>query len=152
MTMGIRWQVAVVAAYGLIAAAWAYAGQRQIDLSTAAYDLTHDTFAVISFVLVSILTGLAVGRLWVLLALLGPLLTLGCMQATGYISPWHDGAEPLTSFSGIASLAWLTILLLAGVGLSRMVPGFGSATLDRKDRHAKAKQHETTDQDQSTDA
>jgi hypothetical protein len=152
MTIGSGWRVGIIAAYGLLAAVWAYAEQRQSDLPAAAYELTHNTFALLAFVLLAVLTGFAVGRLWALLSLLGPLLTLGFMQAAGYVSPWHDGAEPLTSLPSIVQLTWLAMLLLAGVGLSRMVRGSGSATPDREGGNADADQHQTADQDQSPGA
>jgi hypothetical protein len=66
--------------------------------------------------------GFGVGRWWVVLALIGSLLTLGCLQATGFVSDWNDGNSPL-SFPTIAQMFWLALLLLSGVGLRRLLDG-----------------------------
>jgi hypothetical protein len=111
-------RVALVVGYGACSAAWAYADQKQIDLySQGIYDFLHSTVISVGFLLLlPVFVGWLVGRPWVLAALIGPLATLGYMQATGYVSPWHDGSPPL----GVPSLVILFLsggLLLLGVVL-----------------------------------
>jgi hypothetical protein len=111
-------RAALVIAYGTCSAAWAYADQKQIDLySQGVCDFLHSmAFSVGFFLLLPVFVGWLVGRLWVLAALIGPLATLGYLQVTGYVSPWHDGASPL----GVPSLVILSLsggLLLLGVVL-----------------------------------
>jgi hypothetical protein len=111
-------RAALVIGYGTCSAAWFYADQKQIDLySQGVYDFLHGTaFSVGFLLLLPILVGWLVGRPWVLAALIGPLATLGYLQVTGYVSPWHDGSPPL----GIPSLSGLFlsgVLLLFGVVL-----------------------------------
>lgn len=108
----------LVIGYGACWAAWVYADQKQIDLySQGVYDFLHSMgFTVGAFFLLPTLVGCLVGRIWVLAALIGPLATLGYLQVTGYISPWHDGSPPL----GVPSLIILSLsggLLLLGVAL-----------------------------------
>lgn len=64
--------------------------------------------------------GFFVRRSWVLLALVGPLLSLGYLQATGCISPGDDGADPLLSPPGISTFIWFGLLLLLGVWLGNV--------------------------------
>lgn len=136
-----RARAGIAAAYGLLAAAWVYAEQRQIDLSQTAYDFTSETPAILVFFFLAVVTGFAVGRFWALLALLGPIMTLGAMQATGYVSPWHDGSEPLTSLPSIARLVWLALMILVGIGLSFFARNLGSSSLDGNRDQAESQQH-----------
>jgi hypothetical protein len=111
-------RVALVVGYGACSAAWAYADQKQIDLySQGVYDFLHSPVISVGFLLLlPVFVGWLIGRLWVLVALIGPLSTLGYLQATGYVSPWHDGSPPL----GVPSLVILSLsggLLLLGVVL-----------------------------------
>lgn len=117
----MNFRIAVVVAYGLLVGAWAYLDHRQIDISTNAYDLSHGLPGTLVFLLLTVLTGVVVGRLWALLALLGPLVSLGYLQASGYTSPWHDGAAPLVSIQSTALFVWISLLLLIGVSLSRAI-------------------------------
>ena len=107
-------------AYALLLGAWYYSEQKQGDLySQGVYDFLHSTGFGIAFVVAGLLVGFAVGRWWVVAALLGPLLTLGYLQVTGYVSPWHDGASPL-SIPTIAQMFWSALFLVMGVGLRRL--------------------------------
>ena len=106
-------------AYALLAGAWAYVDQRQIDFSETAYEVLNGTVGTIAVLLAAVLTGWFVGRTWVLLALLGPLAFLGYLQVTDYVSPWHDGNQPLVSLPSAALFVWLAVLLLIGIGIAR---------------------------------
>jgi hypothetical protein len=111
-------RAALAIGYGACSAAWAYADQKQIDLySQGVYSFLHSTVISVGFLLLlPVFVGWMVGHFWVLAALIGPVATLGYLQATGYVSPWHDGSPPL----GVPSLVILSLsggLLLLGVVL-----------------------------------
>lgn len=114
----MRVRLALTAVYGALLGTWFYADQKQIDLySQGVYDVLHSTAFGFTFALAfPILVGWLVGRWWVLGALIGPLASLGYLQASGYVSPWHDGAPPL-GFPGWFGLFFLGALLLLGVGI-----------------------------------
>ncbi len=71
----------------------------------------------LAFLGLALLIGFLVRRVWVLLALVGPLLSLGYLQVSGYISPWHDGTDPLLSPPGVSLFFWFGILLSIGIGI-----------------------------------
>ncbi len=124
-------RAALVIGYSAYWAAWAYSDQKQIDLyPQGLYVFLHSMgFTVSFFFLLPILVGWLVGRIWVLAALIGPLATLGYLQVTGYVSPWHDGSPPL----GVPSLFILSLsggLLLLGVALR---VGSGPRRVDPED-------------------
>jgi hypothetical protein len=108
----------ITIAAAIVFGAWAYLEQEQISLySQGTYETLHSTIASIVLLCLPLLVGALVRRPWVLLALLGPLLSLGYLQATGYVSQWHDGVAPLLSPPGIFGFVWLGILLWPGVAL-----------------------------------
>ncbi len=111
-------RVALTVIYGVVLGAWFYVDQKQIDIyAQGTYDLLHNTvFGIAFFIILPIAVGWIVARWWALGALLGPLASLGYLQASGYISPWHDGAPPL-GFPSWFGLFLLGALLLLGVGI-----------------------------------
>lgn len=104
--------------YAAILGAWAYAEQKQGDLySQGTYDALHSMAFGLAFAGLPVLVGFLVRRAWVFLALLGPLLSLGYLQVSGYVSPWHDGVDPLLSPPGFSLFFWFGVLLTIGVCL-----------------------------------
>ncbi len=118
--MGTRTRIIVTVAFAVVIGTWAYMEQKQISIySQGTYDVLHSTVADILVIGLPIAVGILVRRPWVLLALIGPLLSLGYLQVIGYRSPWHDGEAPLFSPPGIFSFIYLAILLWLGVLLGR---------------------------------
>lgn len=116
-------RIALTVAYGIFLGAWAYTDQKG---SGGVFSDLHRSVPFEIFVLVlAVVVGFAVRRWWVLLALLGPLVALGYLQITGYVSSEHDGNQPLLSPPGISLFFWYGAALLLGVGLSR---AYGSAS------------------------
>jgi hypothetical protein len=114
----MRLRLALTIAYGAFLGAWAYTDQKN---SGGLFGDLHSSIPFEIFVLVlAIVVGFVVRRVWVLLALLGPLLALGYLQVTDYVSPWHDGTDPLLSPPGISFFFWFGAALLIGVGLARL--------------------------------
>jgi hypothetical protein len=109
-------RILLTLAYAVLLGAWAYFDETH---ALGTYDALHSTPFGLAFLGLTILTGFVVRRLWFLLALIGPLLSLGYLQVSGYISPWHDGVDPLLSPPGIALFFWLGLLLIVGIGLGR---------------------------------
>jgi hypothetical protein len=109
---------ALTTTYGAFLGIWVYTDQKN---SGGLFGDLHSSIPFELLVLgLAIAVGFAVRRVWALLALLGPLLTLGYLQVTGYISPWHDGTAPLLSPPGISFFFWFGAALLIGVGLGRL--------------------------------
>ncbi len=114
--MGAR--LGVTAAWAAVGAVGAYAEQKQIDLySQGTYDFLHAFPVELALLACTVAVGFVVGRWWVTFALIGPLLSLGYLQVTGYVSPWHDGVAPLLSLPTLAGFVWSALLLLWGVGM-----------------------------------
>lgn len=127
--VGTRARIIVTVAFAVAIGAWAYLEQKQVSIySQATYDALHSAVADILLLGLPITVGILVRRPWVLLALIGPLLSLGYLQATGYRSPWHDGNPPLFSLPGISSFVYLAVLLLLGVLLGRFAERRGRDT------------------------
>ena len=116
-----------LACAGLLGA-WAYFDETH---ALGTYDALHSMPFGLAFLSVMILTGFVVRRPWFLLALLGPALSLGYLQVTGYVSPWHDGVAPLLSAPGISGLVWLGIFLFMGAGLGALWEHHGPALRHR---------------------
>jgi hypothetical protein len=111
-------RIALTLAYAVLLGAWAYLDQKQLDsYSQATYDVLHATAFELSFLGLAILVGFIVRSFCVLLALIGPLLSLGYLQVSGYISPWHDGVDPLLSPPGVSLFIWFAAMLAGGVWL-----------------------------------
>ena len=107
----------VTVVYAVLLAAWFLSEEKQINLySQGVYDVLHSAPVEFGFVVSAVLVGVVVGRAWVLLALIGPLLLLTYLQLTGYLSPWNDGASPL-SLANIVRMIWIGLFLLLGVGI-----------------------------------
>jgi hypothetical protein len=114
----LPFRLALTVAYGAFLGVWVYTDQKSPG---GLFGDLHSSVPFELLVLVlAVVVGFAVRRVWVLLALLGPLFALGYLQVTGYISSEHDGAAPLLSPPGIAFFLWFGTLLLIGVGLGRL--------------------------------
>jgi hypothetical protein len=114
----LPFRLALTVAYGIFLGVWAYTDQKSLGGLFA--DL-HSSIPFELLVLVlAVVVGFAVRRAWVLLALVGPLLALGYLQVTGYVSPEHDGTAPLLSPPGVSFFLWFGTALLIGVGLGRL--------------------------------
>ena len=118
----MRVRILLTIGYAAALGAWAYAEQKQGDLySQGTYDALHSPAFELTFIVgLPILVGIVVRRAWVLLALVGPRLSLGYLQVSGYISPWHDGVDPLLSLPSFSIYTWLSLPLGLGVWLGRM--------------------------------
>jgi hypothetical protein len=108
----MRQRIAIAAAYALLLAVWTFADQKSADLLPG----SQTDRAELGFIALTVLAGVAVGRWWVLIALLGGLGPLIYLQATGYLGHGFDGADPLAP-SSISDLVWYGLFLLAGVGV-----------------------------------
>ncbi len=114
----MKLRIATTAVFGIALGTWAYLDMLGSELSQETYDLTHGELIVPGLMLLAVLTGFVARRSWVLLALLGPVASLGYLQTTGHRG--SDGIDPLTSAPSIAFLFWFALLLLIGVGASRV--------------------------------
>ena len=129
MGLEMRLRLALAIAYGAFLGAWAYTDQKS---SGGLFGDLHSSIPFEIFVLVlAVGVGFAVGRTWVLLALVGPLLALGYLQVSGYVSSEHDGNAPLLSPPGISFFFWFGIALLIGVGLGRLQDARSSIPVHR---------------------
>lgn len=125
-------RILLTVGYAVALGVWAYAEQKQGDLySQGTYDVLHSTAFGIGLFVLPILLGFVVRRAWVLLALAGPLASLGYLQVSGYISPWHDGVDPLLSLPSFSLFFWAGLLLVAGIGLGRLWDSHGPALRSR---------------------
>jgi hypothetical protein len=125
----MRLRLVLTIAYGAFLGAWAYTDQKS---SGGLFGDLHGSIPFeISVLVFAIVVGFVVKRAWVLLALLGPLLTLGYLQVTGYVSPEHDGTAPLLSPPGISFFLWFGLALLIGVGVGRLQGNFSSTRTGR---------------------
>jgi hypothetical protein len=77
---------------------------------------------------IAILIAIAVGRWWLIAALVGPALVMLVLEVTGYYThaylEW--GGRPLFSPPGFAMLLWQGLVIAIGVGLSKGVAAFSS--------------------------
>jgi hypothetical protein len=107
VTIPMKLRIAIVIVYGLAAGVATYADAHEyID------DGLH-----IGLLAFGVLVGALVGRAWALLALIGPLASLGYLQAIGYVETNHDGVDPLLSAPGFSRIVWLGLAVLIGLGL-----------------------------------
>jgi hypothetical protein len=118
-------RVALALAYAVVLGLWTYADQKSVDLSPG-FD---GDLVVLGFVALTVLVGIAVGRWWVLISLIGGLLPLIYLQETGYLGHGFDGADPIAP-SSISALVWFGLFLLVGVGI-RNVWGYLRPKLQR---------------------
>jgi hypothetical protein len=110
MTQGTRSRIYLSVAYAVVLGLWTFADQKSVDLSPG----RHDELVELGFLTLTVLTGIAVGRWWVLISLLGGLLPLIYLQETGYLGHGFDGADPIAP-SSISDLVWCGVALLLGV-------------------------------------
>jgi hypothetical protein len=109
----MRARILITLVYAIALGVWAYGEKKEgAFLNTDA--------AALCALLLAVGVGISARRSWVLLALAGPLLSLGYLQATGYVSPDEDGASPLLSPPGISTFIWFGLLLLLGVWLGNI--------------------------------
>jgi hypothetical protein len=119
--MTTQTRIIVTVVFAVVIGAWAFLEQKQISLySQGTYETLHSTIADFLVISLPIAVGVLVRRPWVLFALIGPFLSLGCLQVTGYRSPWHDGEPPLLSPPGIFWFIFMAVLLWLGVVLGRL--------------------------------
>ena len=115
----MRLRLALTIACGLTLGVFAYTGEKY-EYAGGVWETLHASdlflFAVMAL---AVVTGIVVRRIWVLLALLGPLLALAYLQASGYVSEWHDGSPPL-GLPNIVQLIWFGLLLLLGLGVGSL--------------------------------
>jgi hypothetical protein len=113
----MRLRIALTIVCGLALGVYAYTAEKYEWSGGVFEDLHSSSLYYLLMLALSLTTGFAVRRWWVILALLGPLLALGYLQVTGYVSPWNDGNAPLLSPPGIALFFWFGIPLLLGLAL-----------------------------------
>lgn len=113
----MRPRILLTIACALVLGVYAYTGQKYEYSGGLFEDLHASDLVYLSLVALTFLTGLIVRRVWVLLALLGPLVSLGYLQATGFVSEWHDGTAPLLSPPGISFFFWFGLPLLLGLAV-----------------------------------
>lgn len=101
--------------FAVVLGFWTYADQKSVDLSPG-FD---EGLAVLAFAALAVVVGIAVGRWWVLLSLIGGLLPLVYLQETGYLGHGFDGANPIAP-SSISDLVWYGLFLLLGVGIRHL--------------------------------
>lgn len=107
----MRLRVALTVVYAVVLGVLTYADQKSVDVLPGGEDS-----AAVAFLTLTVIVGAAVGRWWVLAALIGGFLPLVYLQATGYLGHGFDGADPISP-SSIAGLIWCGLFLLLGVGL-----------------------------------
>lgn len=100
-------RIGIVVAYGVAGGVLMYAHAHE-----------HvDDGLVLALMGMGVVTGAIVGRGWSFLALLGPLISLGYLQAIGFRELNHDGIDPLLSAPGIARFFWVALPLLIGISI-----------------------------------
>ena|GEM_PF-3141998 len=107
-------RVALTIALALLLAAQAYLAEWSYQQEGSLHATLTSAAIVLPLLAFTVFCGALVGRAWVLLALLGPIASLGYLQSTGHIGP--DGISPLSSPPGIAHIVWLGVML--GLGLA----------------------------------
>lgn len=127
----MRLRIGLTVAYGIALGIYAYTAEKYEWSDGVFEDLHSSSHFYLSLILLGLVVGFAVRRLWVMLALLGPLLALGYLQVSGYVSPWNDGNAPLLSPPGISLFFWFGIPLLIGVGAGRLQGIRNSARIGR---------------------
>lgn len=107
----MKLRIGIVIAYGLAAGAAMYAN-------------AHDHIGgglYLGLLALGVFVGVLVGRAWALLALIGPLASLGYLQAIGYVETNHDGIDPLLSAVGFSRIFWLGLAVLIGMGIRALL-------------------------------
>jgi hypothetical protein len=116
----MRLRIFLTVACAITLGVWAYTDQKYRYSGGLFEDLHASGLFILSVLAFAVATGFVVRRVWALLALLGPLLALGYLQATGYVSPWNDGNPPLLSLPSLSSFFWFGLMLLLGWALRRL--------------------------------
>jgi hypothetical protein len=121
----VKARIIFTAICGLALAAWSYVEWKQGIPSDNFHALRDSATFELGIVAAVILIGFFVGRWWVVLAWIGPLVVLGYLKATGDFALGFDGATP-TSFSTIFIESAFAMMMLLGVGLRRTWDDFRS--------------------------
>lgn len=95
----MRLRIYLTVAYAVVLGLWTFADQKSVGLSPG----FHNDLVVLGFVALTVLVGIAVGRWWVLVSLIGGLLPLIYLQESGYLGHGFDGADQSRR---AASLIW----------------------------------------------
>ena len=111
----MRLRIYLTVAYAVVLGLWTFADQKSVGLSPG----FHNDLVVLGFVALTALVGIAVGRWWVLVSLIGGLLPLIYLQESGYLGHGFDGADPIAP-SSISDLVWYGVFLLLGVGVRHL--------------------------------
>ncbi|HWA55552.1 MAG TPA: hypothetical protein VG816_15390 [Solirubrobacterales bacterium] len=103
----MKLRIGIVVAFGLLSGALMYVDAHEY----------LDDGVMLGLMGFGLITGIVVGRTWSLLALLGPLVSLGYLQVIGFRELDHDGVDPLLSPPGIGKLVWLGLVILIGIAI-----------------------------------
>jgi hypothetical protein len=123
MTRARTWAVIV---YAVVSGVWIFATQH-------GGNLLDTTPAGICFVALGIGVGALVRRWWVFLAVVGPLLALGYLEATGFTGTGDDwAAEPLLSPPGVFLLVSIAAILLLGWGVGEGIEALWTWRRERR--------------------
>jgi hypothetical protein len=114
--MGRR--VAITIAFGLLLGTWSYLAAWSYERPGSLHATLTDPLVGAALLVLTILAGFLVARPWALLALIGPIASLGYLQTTGKRGP--DGVSPLTSPPGIFHIVCFALLLAFGLALSSL--------------------------------
>jgi hypothetical protein len=116
-------RVIFTVACGLLLAAWSYVEWKQGIPADNFHAVIDSRVFKVGIVAAVVLAGFLVGRWWVVLAWVGPLVVLWSLQATGDFALGFDGATP-TAFSTIFIESAFAMMMLLGVGLRRIWDDF----------------------------
>ncbi len=112
----MKLRLASTAALAILLGTWTYLAEWSYEQADSLHAAMNGLPVALTLFVLTFLVGFLVGRAWMLLALLGPIASLGYLQSTGHIGP--DGISPLSSPPGIAHIIWLGVLLALGIALS----------------------------------
>jgi hypothetical protein len=111
-------RIALTVAYAVALGAVAFVEAKGPDLDAeGVYDFVDSVAFGLAFLGATLAVGFVVRSTRVLLALIGPVLSLGYLQVTGYTLGWRDGIDPLLSAPAIVQLVGLALVLVLASGL-----------------------------------
>ena len=109
-----REAASATAVYGVFAGLWVYLAKEDVAFAKA-WPVT----AVL--IVLGVLTGIAVRRVWMFLAVLGPAAVLAFLEVSGFVGSGDWASEPLLSPPGVFTLLSIAALLLLGWALGEGV-------------------------------
>jgi hypothetical protein len=107
----MRRRLTAAVSYGMISGVWIYASYQRVSPF-------HTTVAAVFVLALGVAVGAYVRSWWMFLSLVGPLIALGYLEASGFVGTSDDwAAEPLLSPPGVFVFFTITMILMLGRAL-----------------------------------